>query len=61
MKVLQDKSISQEGVTSCLRKHNQTLTNEQEQYKEAFRTFNKEVKELTEKLKEEGAKREKEQ
>ncbi|KAK9988496.1 hypothetical protein SO802_028735 [Lithocarpus litseifolius] len=35
--------------------------NFQDQYKEALRTLNKEVKELTEKVKEEGAKREKEQ
>ena len=47
-------------MTSHLCKHNETLTNEQEQYKEALRTLNKEVKELTDKLKE-GVKREKEQ
>ena len=48
-------------MTSCLCKCNETLTNEQEQYKKALRTLNKEVKELIEKLKEEGAKRKKEQ
>ena len=47
-------------MTSHLRKRNKTLTNEQEQYKEALCTLNKEVKELTDKLKE-GVKREKEQ
>jgi len=61
MKALQDRSATQERVTSRLRKHNETLTNKQKQYKEAFRTLNKEVKELTEKLKEEGAKRKREQ
>ena len=38
---------------SCLRKRNETLTNKQEQYKDALHTFNKEVTELNEKLKEE--------
>ena len=52
MKVLQDRSIAQEGVISHLRKHNETLTNEQEQYKEALRTLNKEVTTLIENLKE---------
>ena len=54
MKVLQDRSIAQEGVISHLRKHNETLTNEQEQYKEALRTLNKEVMALIEHLKEEA-------
>ena len=36
-----------------LRKRNETLTNEQEQYKGALRTLNKEVTALTKKLKEE--------
>ena len=52
MKVLQDRSITQEGVISHLRKHNETLTNEQEQYKEALRTLNKEVMTLIENLEE---------
>lgn len=44
-----------------LRKRNETLTNEQEQYKGALRTLNGEVKELREKLEEEGCQRKKEQ
>nr|POF23756.1 hypothetical protein CFP56_13693 [Quercus suber] len=43
MTVLQDRSVAQESVISRLRKRNETLTNEQEQYKGAFRTLNKEV------------------
>ena len=39
MKVLQGMSVAQEGVTSLLHKCNKTLTNEQEQYKEALRTL----------------------
>ena len=46
MKVFQDKSVAQEGVISRLCKHNETLTNEQEQYKDALHTFNKEVTKL---------------
>ena len=61
MKALQDRSIAQEGVTSHLCKRSETMTNEQEYYKEALCTFNKEVKKLTEKLKKESAKRQKEQ
>ena len=53
-KVLQDRSVAQEGVIRHLRKLNKTLTNEQEQYKGAFRTLNKEVTTLTKKLKEEA-------
>ena len=33
---------------TCVRKHNATMMNEQGQYKDAMRTFNKEVKELRE-------------
>lgn len=61
MKVLQDRSITQEGAVARLHKHIGTLTDEQKQYKGALRTLNTEVKELTEKLKEKGAKKEKEQ
>nr|POF10610.1 hypothetical protein CFP56_23382 [Quercus suber] len=61
MKAFQNRSVAKERVTSRLRKRNETLTNKQKQYKEALCTLNKEVKELTKKLKEEGAKREKEQ
>ena len=53
MKALQDRCITKEGVISHLRKHNETLTNEQDQYKEALHTLNKEVMDLNEKLKEE--------
>ena len=51
MKVLQDRSITQERVINWLRKRNETLTNKQEQYKGAFRNLNKEVMALIEKLK----------
>ena len=54
MKALQDRSITQEGVIARLCKRNGTLTDEQEQYKEALGTLNTEVKELREKLKEVG-------
>ena len=53
MKTLQDRCVAKEGVISRLRKCNETLTNEQDQYKDALRTLNKEVTELNEKLKEE--------
>ena len=53
IKALQDRCDAEEGVINRLRKRNETLTNEQDQYKDAFRTFNKEVTELHEKLKEE--------
>ena len=55
----QDRCLIKEGVISCLRKHNKTLTNEQDQYKDAFCTLNKEVRDLNEKLKEETHQREK--
>ena len=44
-----------------LRKRNGTLTDEQKLYKRALRTLNTEVKELREKLKEEGHQKKKEQ
>ena len=53
IKALQDRCDAEEGVINRLRKRNETLTNEQDQYKDAFRTLNKEVTELNEKLKEE--------
>ena len=53
IKALQDRCVTKKGVISYLRKSNETLTNEQDQYKDALRTFNKEVTELNEKLKEE--------
>ena len=53
MKALQDRCVVEEGVINRLRKCNETLANEHDQYKEAFRTLNKEVTALNEKLKEE--------
>ena len=61
MKALQDRSVAQERVIARLRKCNKTLTDEQEQYKDALRTLNKEVKELREKLEEEGRQKKNEQ
>ena len=61
MKALQDRSVAQERVIARLRKRNKTLTDEQEQYKDALRTLNKEVKELREKLEEEGRQKKNEQ
>nr|POF07310.1 hypothetical protein CFP56_22824 [Quercus suber] len=61
IKALQDRSVTQEGVISRLRKQNETLTNEQDQYKGALHTLNKEVMTLTEKLKEEARLRKKAQ
>ena len=46
---------------SRLRKRNETLTNKQDQYKDALYTLNKEVTELTEMLIEETRQREEEQ
>ena len=59
IKAFQDRCIAKEGVVARIRKHNATLMNEQGQYKEAMRTFNKEVKELREKLVEVGSQKEK--
>ena len=53
MKSLQIRRVTEEGVISGLRKHNETLTNEQDQYKKALHTLNKEVTTLNEKLNEE--------
>ena len=61
MKALQAWIVAQEGVIIRLRKCNETLTNEQEQYKGAFCMLNKEVMTLNEKLKEEACLREKAQ
>ena len=60
MKVLQDRGVAKEGVITRLHKHIKKLTDGQEQYKGAFWTLNQEVKELREKLKEEGRQKEKE-
>ena len=59
MKALQDRCVAEEGVINRLRKCNKTLTNEHDQYKEAFCTLNKEVTALNEKLKEETSQQEK--
>ena len=53
MKALQDRYIAEEGVINRLRKRNETLTNEQDQYKDTLCTLNKKVTKLNEKLKEE--------
>ena len=59
VKALQDRCIAKEGVITRVRKHNAILMNEQGQYKEAMCTFNKEVKELKEKLVEAGSQKQK--
>ena len=46
-------------IVTRVRKHNATLMNEQGQYKDAMRTFNKEVKKLREKLVEAGSQKQK--
>ena len=46
-------------IVTRVRKHNATLMNEQSQYKNVMRTFNKEVKELREKLVEAGSQKQK--
>ena len=61
MKVLQDRGVAKEGVVARLHKRINILTNEQEQYKGAVRTLNQEVKDLREKLEEEGHQKMKEQ
>ena len=50
VKALQERCLVREETVTCVRKHNATLMNEQGQYKDVMRTFNKEVKELREKL-----------
>ena len=59
VKALQDRCIAKEGVVIHVRKHNATLMNEQRQYKEAMRSFSREVKELREKLVEAGSQKQK--
>ena len=59
IKALQERCLAKEEVVTRVRKHNATLMNEQGQYKEAMRTFNKEVKELKEKLAEAGSQKQK--
>ena len=59
VKALQERYLAKEEVVTRVRKHNATLMNKQGQYKEAMRTFNKEVKELREKLVEAGFQKQK--
>ena len=59
VKALQERCLAQEVIVTCVRKHNATLMNEQSQYKNAMRMFNKEVKELREKLVEAGSQKQK--
>ena len=54
MKALQVKGVANEGVIARQEKRIKNLTDGQDQYKDALRTLNKEVKELKEKLEEEG-------
>jgi len=61
MKALQDINVTHERVINRLRKRNETLTNEHDQYKGALHMLNKEVTTLTKKLKEEARLREKAQ
>ena len=59
VRALQERCLAKEEIVTRVRKHNATLMNEQGQYKEAMRTFNKEVKELREKLVEAGSQKKK--
>ena len=54
VKALQDWYVAQEGVVIRVRKHNRNLKNEHEKYKEALCSLNGELKEVREKLEEEG-------
>ena len=54
MKALQDRGVIKEGVITHLDKRIKNMTDGQKQYKEALRTLNQELKELKEKLEEEG-------
>ena len=61
MKALQDRGVAKEGVITRLHKRIKNMTNEQKQYKKAFRTLNQKLKELKKKLEEEGRQKKKEQ
>ena len=61
MKALQVKRVANKGVIARQEKRIKNLTDGQDQYKDALRTLNKEVKELKEKLEEEGHQRKKDQ
>ena len=54
MKALQDRGVIKEGVIARLHKRIELLTDEEEQYKGAICSLNKEVKNLKGKLQEEG-------
>ena len=56
---LQERCLDKEVTVTRVRKYNATLMNEQGQYKDAMHTFNKEVKELREKLVEAGSQKQK--
>ena len=58
VKVLQDRCVAKKGVVTRVRKYNTNLMNEQEQYKDALRTLNGELKETKEKLEEAGCQKE---
>ena len=59
VKALQERCLTKEEIVTHAKKHNATLMNEQGQYKDATRTFNKEVKELRKKLVEAGYEKQK--
>ena len=59
VKALQERCLDKEETVTRVGKHNATLMNKQGQYKDAMRTFNKEVKELREKLVEAGFQKQK--
>ena len=59
VKALQEHCLAREEFVTRVKKHNATLMNEQGQYKDAMHTFNKEVKELREKLVEAGSEKQK--
>ena len=58
-KAFQERYLSNEETVTRVKKHNATLMNEQGQYKYAMCMFNKEVKELREKLVEAGSEKQK--
>ena len=59
VKALQDRCVAKEWVVTQVWKHNTNLMNEQEQYKEAVRTLNNELKEVRGKLEEADYQKEK--
>ena len=61
MKALQDRGVAKEGVITHLHKRIKNMTDEQKQYKKAFRTLNQKLKELKKKLEKEGRQKKKEQ